>query len=175
MKRDNERPNSAIWLLGDSPPANQKHRLDEPLDWGFPTRHNIRTPIETVMNRGMFVHNKRRIDDRKFYIRNAVKSAEIWKREDRLHEEVLEFGKLVEKHRAIPDFDSWAECLRIGTSFKRRRTEAFFSLACAGDTKPVQRGADRCSGGRGEPAAIVAREHCPAIQALSRQVRRKLF
>lgn len=100
MKRDKNLPTSAIWLLGDSPPFDHEHCLDEPLDWRFPTRHNIWTPIETVINRELFVHNKSsRIDDRKFYVRNAVKTLETWQHEDELHEEVLEFGKLAEKHR----------------------------------------------------------------------------
>lgn len=99
MKRDNERPTSAIWLLGDSPPPYYEHCLDEPLDWRFPTRHNIWTPIETVINGELFREMRSRIDDSKFYVRNAVQSRDTWKHEDELDKEVLEFGKLAEKHQ----------------------------------------------------------------------------
>ncbi len=99
MERDNARPTSPIWLLADSPPSGHKNNLDEPLDWRFPTRHNIWTPIETVINRELYRDQKIRIDDSKFYARNAVESSETWKDKNKLDEEISEFSKLAELHR----------------------------------------------------------------------------
>lgn len=101
MNRDNGRPKSAIWLLADSPPLDHAHMLDDPLDWRFPTRHNIWTPIETIMNRELFRLQKSRIDDRKFFIRNAVKSPEDWKHKNRhiLAADIEDFKKLVDEHQ----------------------------------------------------------------------------
>lgn len=101
MDRDNGLSTSAIWLLGDSPPKPKyADLLDEPLDWRFPTRHNIWTPIETVINRVLFREKRSRIDDSKFYVRNAVESPDIWEPEHKLEldEEVLIFRKIIEKH-----------------------------------------------------------------------------
>jgi hypothetical protein len=99
LNRDNGRPKSAIWLLADSPPLIHGDKLDEPLDWRFPTRHNIWTPIETIMNRELFRSLKNRIDDSKFYIRNAVESSENWKHKDILAADVADFQRLVEAHQ----------------------------------------------------------------------------
>lgn len=93
LKRDNEHSDSAIWLLADSPPSKHEEYLDQPLDWRFPTRHNIWTPIETVINRELFRRQRSRIDDRKFYVRNAVDSPETWKDENKLNDEVLKFSR----------------------------------------------------------------------------------
>lgn len=103
MKRDNGLLGSAIWLLADSPPLillDKRFDEYEPLDWRFPTRHNIWTPIETIMNRELFRLQKVRIDDSRFYVRNAVKAPEDWKRENKafLAEDVKEFRGLVEEH-----------------------------------------------------------------------------
>jgi hypothetical protein len=99
MKREDGCPKSPVWLLGDSPPKH-KHAdwLNVPLDARFPTRNNIWTPIETVINRELFRHKRSRIDDSKFYVRNAVPSADLWKRENKLEldEEVLKFRQLIE-------------------------------------------------------------------------------
>jgi hypothetical protein len=102
MKRHNELLDSAIWLLADSPPPILLHeRFDkyEPLDWRFPTRHSIWTPIETIINRELFQSHKR-IDDSKFYVRNAVELAKHWSRENKaiLAEDVKDFRRLVDKH-----------------------------------------------------------------------------
>lgn len=102
MKRDNGRPKSAIWLLADSPPRillDKRFDEYEPLDWRFPTRHNIWTPIETIINRELFRLQKVRIDDSRFYVRNAVKTPEDWKRENKaiLVEDVKGFRELVEE------------------------------------------------------------------------------
>jgi len=99
MNRDNGRPESAIWQLADSPPLVHADKLEDPLDWRFPTRHNIWTPIETIMNRELFRLKKARIDDRKFFIRNAVKSPEDWKDEDIIAEDIADFQRLVEANR----------------------------------------------------------------------------
>ena len=101
MNRDNGRLKSAIWLLADSPPLIHAHKLDDPLDSRFPTRHNIWTPIETIMNRELFRLQKARIDDRKFFIRNAVESPENWKHKNKdiLAADVEDFKRLVEVHQ----------------------------------------------------------------------------
>ncbi len=101
MNRDNGRPKSAIWLLADSPPLVHADKLDDPLDWRFPTRHNIWTPIETIMNRELFLLQKLRIDDRKFYIRNAVKLPEDWKYKNKhiLAADIADFKRLVDEHQ----------------------------------------------------------------------------
>jgi len=101
MNRDNGRPKSAIWLLADSPPLVHADKLDDPLDWRFPTRHNIWTPIETIVNRELFRLQKARIDDRKFFIRNAVESPENWKpkHKDILAADIADFKRCVEVHQ----------------------------------------------------------------------------
>ena len=101
MNRDNGRPKSAIWLLADSPPLVHADKLDDPLDSRFPTRHNIWTPIETIMNRELFLLQKSRIDDRKFFIRNAVKSPEDWKHKNKhiLAADIADFKRLVDEHQ----------------------------------------------------------------------------
>jgi len=102
LKRDKKSPKSAIWLLADSPPLmliDKRYEQYEPLDWRFPTRHNIWTPIETIMNRELFRSLKNRIDDSKFYIRNAVESPEDWKHKDRLAADVADFQRLVEAYQ----------------------------------------------------------------------------
>jgi hypothetical protein len=103
MNRDNGRPKSAIWLLADSPPLDHAHKLDDPLDWRFPTRHNIWTPIETIMNRELFRLQKSRIDDRKFFIRNAVKSPEDWKHKNKhiLAADIADFTRLVNEYQPL--------------------------------------------------------------------------
>lgn len=106
LKREIGSRDSAIWLLADSPPLILlDERFDEyaPLDWRFPTRHNIWTPIETIVNRELFRFQKVRIDDSKFYVRNAVKSAKHWKREERaaLSEDIQGFRGLVKMHSPL--------------------------------------------------------------------------
>jgi hypothetical protein len=51
------------------------------------------------MNRELFRLKKARIDDRKFFIRNAVKSPEDWNDEDIIAKDVEDFQKLVEANR----------------------------------------------------------------------------
>jgi hypothetical protein len=76
----------------------------EPLDWRFPTRHNIWTPIETIMNRELSRHQRPRIDDRKFFIRNAVESPENWKHKNKhiLAADIEAFQRLVEAQEHQP-------------------------------------------------------------------------
>ena len=101
MNRDNGRPESAIWQLADSPPLVHADKLEDPLDWRFPTRHNIWTPIESIMNRELFRLQKSRIDDRTFFIRNAVKSPEDWKYKNKhiLKADIADFKRLVDEHQ----------------------------------------------------------------------------
>ncbi len=90
MKRDTGSPDSPIWLLADSPPRKHQDWLEGPLDMRHPTRHNIWTPIETVINRELFVHH-RRIDGSQFFIRNAVEHSKYWNSETAVDEELSEF------------------------------------------------------------------------------------
>jgi hypothetical protein len=102
LKREKGSPKAAIWLLADSPPLillDERYEEYEPLDWRFPTRHNIWTPIETIMNRELFRSLKKRIDDSTFYVRNAVKSGKDWKDKDILAADVAEFKRLVDEHQ----------------------------------------------------------------------------
>jgi len=99
MRRSCGCPDSAIWMLGDSPPSKHEHWLDEPLDRRFPTRHNIWTSIESVINRELFVHDKSRIDDRRFFVYNAVASSKTWENESAINTELSEFRKQVGDNR----------------------------------------------------------------------------
>ena len=102
MKREKGSPDSAIWLLADSPPRillGEGYEDYEPLDWRFPTRHNIWTPIETIINRELYLSLKKRIDDSKFYVRNGVKDPADWKNKDIIAAEVSILQKLMEPKR----------------------------------------------------------------------------
>lgn len=99
MARDNGRYKSAIWLLGDSPPARHSDNLDDPLDWKHPTRHNIFTPLLGVANRQLYLHDQRfQIDDRYLFVRNAVSRSESWGTPQELDREKEEFRGLVTEH-----------------------------------------------------------------------------
>lgn len=131
MRREKGSPESAIWLLADSPPRIllDGHYEDyEPLDWRFPTRHNIWTPIETIINRELFRSLRKRIDDSKFYVRNAVKMTGDWKGKDIIAAEVSILQKLMEPKRPL-----------IILTFGRRSFE--FARQCLGET-PVPRISD---------------------------------
>jgi hypothetical protein len=53
------------------------------------------------MNRELFLLQKSRIDDRKFFIRNAVKSPEDWKHKNKhiLAADIADFKRLVDEHQ----------------------------------------------------------------------------
>lgn len=85
MKRTHGLPNSAIWLLADSNPVAWQDVLAVPLDRRFPTRHNIWTPIEQVIQRHLFHECKSRLAD-KFFIRNAVEDPRHKVQRERLAE-----------------------------------------------------------------------------------------
>jgi hypothetical protein len=72
IKPENTDPDSPIWLLGDSPSANNLDKNLKPLDRKHPTRHTIWTPILDVVQRHLFVDCGCRLDDSELFIRNAV-------------------------------------------------------------------------------------------------------
>lgn len=91
MKRTDGHPNSAIWLLADSNPVAWQNDLTVPLDRRFPTRHNIWTPIEEVIQSQLFRESKSRLSD-SFYIRNAVEGPCHKAQKDRLATKSLLFA-----------------------------------------------------------------------------------
>lgn len=75
MKREIGDRSSAIWLLGDSEPANWKEKLDSPFDPRHPIRHNIWTSILDVIQEIVYQKVKGRLCTSSLYIRNAVKDS----------------------------------------------------------------------------------------------------
>ena len=62
---------SPVWLIGDSRPDNWPE-IVIPLDPRHPTRHSIWTPILDRIQRRLFIDRHMRVDDQKFFVRNAV-------------------------------------------------------------------------------------------------------
>jgi hypothetical protein len=100
MERTQGSPNSAIWLLADSNPVAWQDDLAWPLDRRFPTRHNIWTPIEKVIQYHLFRVCKSRLDD-KFYIRNAVENPCHKDKKERLTDEIAAFRRLLNEHQPL--------------------------------------------------------------------------
>lgn len=65
-------PKFPIWLIGDSPPAAWKDKLETPLDPRHPTRHNIWTAVADSMQERLYRQAKLRLDTSRLYIRNAM-------------------------------------------------------------------------------------------------------
>ena len=84
----------------DSSPPNWLESLDEPLDSRHPARHNIWTPVLEGIQRQVFLGDRRRVDDSRLYVRNAVHFQEdkppatMWIGIEALGE-MEEFGRLV--------------------------------------------------------------------------------
>ena len=105
MERESGNKNSAIWLIGDSSPPKWRESLDEPLDARHPARHNIWTPVLEGIQRQVFLGDRRRVDDYRLYVRNAVHRQEdkpsgdalAW--EPKPQEETNELGRLLEAYR----------------------------------------------------------------------------
>ena len=110
MKREDNRPNAPIWLLGDSEPLNWRNKLDTPFDPRHPIRHNIWTPIIDVIQDKVFREDKRRVDASKIYIRNAIgdpvnkpSNAElIWNKH--VQDEIADFSRLLRNYRPFMVF-----------------------------------------------------------------------
>lgn len=100
MKRFDGLPDSGIWLLADSNPVVWQNDLDVPLDRRFPTRHNIWTPIEKVIQSHLFRECKSRLDE-KYYIRNAVEDPCVKLQKDLLADEIATFRGLLNKHQPL--------------------------------------------------------------------------
>jgi len=98
MKRTDGLPTAAIWLLADSNPVDWQDYLEAPLDWRFPTRHIIWTPIEKVIQNYLFRACKSRLDE-KFYIRNAVENPCHKTGKEQLAEEITTFRHLLNEHQ----------------------------------------------------------------------------
>ena len=105
MRRESGDKESRLWLIGDSSPARWSEHLDEPLDSRHPARHNIWTPVLEGIQKQLFLPDRRRLDDARLYVRNAVHNPEdkppyndtAWEKE--LVEKTASFGKLLELHR----------------------------------------------------------------------------
>src|SRR3989304_797227 len=72
MDREVGSKRSAIWLLGDSNPAQWQSRLATPLDPRHPARHSIWTPILDALQEHVYRGARLRLDTSNLYIRNAV-------------------------------------------------------------------------------------------------------
>ncbi len=100
MKRFDGLPDSGIWLLADSNPVVWQNDLDVPLDRRFPTRHNIWTPIEKVIQSHLFRECKSRLDE-KYYIGNAVEDPCVKLQKDLLDDEIAIFRGLLNQHQPL--------------------------------------------------------------------------
>ncbi len=100
IKPENTDPDSPIWLLGDSPSANNLDKNLKPLDRRHPTRHTIWTPILDVVQRHLFVDCGYRLDDSELFIRNAVSHPDhkLKINREKQEAEIVEFGELLNKH-----------------------------------------------------------------------------
>ena len=100
MKRTHGPETSAIWLLADSNPAAWQKKLEGPLDRRHPTRHNIWTPIEQVIQRHLFEQCGSRMTD-ELFIRNAVEDAADKSRNEPLAQEITEYRRLLSYHKPV--------------------------------------------------------------------------
>jgi len=100
MKRNHGPESSAIWLLGDSNPFAWREKLEAPLDRRHPTRHNIWTPIEQVIQRHLFQQCKSRLAD-ELFIRNAVENACHKFQKEPLADEITEYSRLLSEHKPV--------------------------------------------------------------------------
>lgn len=100
MERNHGSERSAIWLLADSNPIAWQEDLEGPLDRRHPTRHNIWTPIEQVIQRHLFQQCKSRLTDALF-IRNAVGDPRHKFQKESLADEIAEFSRLLNEHKPV--------------------------------------------------------------------------
>ena len=100
MKRTHGPENSAIWLLADSNPITWQEELEGPLDRRHPTRHNIWTPIEQVIQRHLFQQCKSRLTD-ELFIRNAVGDPCHKFQKESLADEIAEFSRSLSEHKPV--------------------------------------------------------------------------
>lgn len=61
MDRETGYKTFPIWLIGDSEPKKWKDKLNEPLDYRHPVRHNIWTSIIDIVQDLLYRHNNKRI------------------------------------------------------------------------------------------------------------------
>lgn len=118
MKHEYGDPKSPIWLIGDSPPKNEKTRekLYYPFDPRHPAIHNIWTPIENKIQENLFLEGKR-FNSKKMYIRNAISKPEykdearskVWESHN-LEYELKTLNKLIDENsvRVIFTFGAFA-------------------------------------------------------------------
>jgi hypothetical protein len=100
MERNQGPENSAIWLLADSNPIALHQNLEAPLDRRHPTRHNIWTPIEQVIQRHLFQQCKSRLTD-ELFIRNAVEDPGHKFQKEPLADEITEYSRLLSEHKPV--------------------------------------------------------------------------
>lgn len=74
MKSQDGVPSLPVWLIGDSNPLRWEDQLQFPLDARHPARHSIWTPVFDAMQDRVYRLGSKRIDDSRFFIRNAVQS-----------------------------------------------------------------------------------------------------
>ena len=103
MEREAGCRNSPTWLIGDSPPKNWADDLSVPFDSRHPARHNVWTPIVDGIQERVYRDRRRRFDDSRLYVRNAVpdytcKEAVRGRNWYGLEDETEAFGKLLNKH-----------------------------------------------------------------------------
>lgn len=100
MERNHGSERSAIWLLADSNPIAWQEELEGPLDRRHPTRHNIWTPIEQVIQRHLFQQCTSRLTD-DLFIRNAVGDPCHKYQKGSLADEIAEFGQCLSEHTPV--------------------------------------------------------------------------
>ena len=140
MQRESGSRESFIWLIGDSSPKAWAAYLDDPLDSRHPARHNIWTPILDGIQKHVFIEGRRRVDDSRLYIRNAVHDpddkpsygATEWG--PKLCKETKVLGKLLgTKPRLVFTFGAFAfEFTRRSLSIGPPRSQRYWSTKALG-------------------------------------------
>ena len=136
MRRESGCRRWPIWLVGDSSPEAWEEHLDEPLDPRHPARHSIWTPVLESIQRQVYRCGRRRVDENRLYVTNAVHKAcerpkvgeAQWGPE--LQEKARRFGERLESHRPalVFTFGAFAfEFSRRGPGCKAARSPGYWT------------------------------------------------
>ena len=136
MRRESGNRDSSIWLIGDSSPPRWAEHLEDPLDSRHPARHNIWTPVLDGIQRHVFTGDRRRVDDSRLYVRNAVHNPDDkppygdteWR--SKLRGEIGELGDLLCEHGPplVFTFGAFAfEFTRRSLSMGPKRSQRYWS------------------------------------------------
>ena len=135
MKKEDGKPCSPIWLIGDSEPKKLASILEFPLDSRHPTRHNIWTPILNQIQEYAFTHRLNRLSNGAFYIRNAVTDSDLKKNltshQSNLEDEIRELSELIHQYnpKLILSFGAFSfEYCRRALNEAVHRSSSYWSV-----------------------------------------------